>query len=157
MDEKEFAARIWEMRQTLFRICFAQLPSPHDREDAVQEALARAWKKRGQLREDHYLQTWLVRILLNVCHDMQRRSQRFVPAAELEPPAQDAAEDGALREALLALPEKYRLPILLHYIEGYPIQQVAKMLRIPEGTAKTRLSRGRQQLKERLHEEVLAP
>lgn len=130
MDEKEFAARIWAMRQTLFRICFSQLPSAQDREDAVQETLARAWRKRGQLREEGYLQTWLVRILLNVCHDMQRRGQRMVPTAEIELPVQDTSPDGALREALLAL---------------------------PENTVKTRLSRGRQQLKERLHEEVLDP
>ena len=157
MDEKEFAARIWAMRQTLFRICFSQLPSAQDREDAVQEALARAGRKRGQLREEGYLQTWLVRILLNVCHDMQRRGQRMVPTAEIELPVQDTSPDGALREALLALPEKYRLPILLYYLEGYSLRQVAQMLRIPENTVKTRLSRGRQQLKERLHEEVLDP
>lgn len=157
MDEKEFAARIWAMRQTLFRICFSQLPSAQDREDAVQEALARAWRKRGQLREEGYLQTWLVRILLNVCHDMQRRAQRMLPTAEIELPVQDTSPDGALREALLALPEKYRLPILLYYLEGYSLRQVAQMLRIPENTVKTRLSRGRQQLKERLHEEVLDP
>ncbi len=157
MDEKEFAARIWAMRQTLFRICFSQLPSAQDREDAVQEALARAWRKRGQLREEGYLQTWLVRILLNVCHDMQRRGQRMVPTAEIELPVQDTSPDGALREALLALPEKYRLPILLYYLEGYSLRQVAQMLRVPENTVKTRLSRGRQQLKERLHEEVLDP
>ena len=157
MDEKEFAARIWAMRQTLFRICFSQLPSAQDREDAVQETLARAWRKRGQLREEGYLQTWLVRILLNVCHDMQRRGQRMVPTAEIELPVQDTSPDGALREALLALPEKYRLPILLYYLEGYPLRQVAQMLRVPENTVKTRLSRGRQQLKERLHEEVLDP
>lgn len=157
MDEKEFAARIWAMRQTLFRICFSQLPSAQDREDAVQEALARAWRKRGQLREEGYLQTWLVRILLNVCHDMQRRAQRMVPTAEIELPVQDTSSDGALREALLALPEKYRLPILLYYLEGYSLRQVAQMLRVPENTVKTRLSRGRQQLKERLHEEVLDP
>ncbi len=157
MDEKEFAARIWAMRQTLFRICFSQLPSAQDREDAVQETLARAWRKRGQLREEGYLQTWLVRILLNVCHDMQRRGQRMVPTAEIELPVQDTSPDGALREALLALPEKYRLPILLYYLEGYSLRQVAQMLRIPENTVKTRLSRGRQQLKERLHEEVLDP
>lgn len=157
MDEKEFAARIWAMRQTLFRICFSQLPAVQDREDAVQEALARAWRKRGQLREEGYLQTWLVRILLNVCHDMQRRGQRMVPTAEIELPVQDTSPDGALREALLALPEKYRLPILLYYLEGYSLRQVAQMLRVPENTVKTRLSRGRQQLKERLHEEVLDP
>ncbi len=145
------------MRQTLFRICFSQLPSAQDREDAVQEALARAWRKRGQLREEGYLQTWLVRILLNVCHDMQRRGQRMVPTAEIELPVQDTSPDGALREALLALPEKYRLPILLYYLEGYSLRQVAQMLRVPENTVKTRLSRGRQQLKERLHEEVLDP
>ena len=123
----------------------------------MQEALARAWRKRGQLREEGYLQTWLVRILLNVCHDMQQRGQRMVPTAEIELPVQDTSPDGALREALLALPEKYRLPILLYYLEGYSLRQVAQMLRIPENTVKTRLSRGRQQLKERLHEEVLDP
>ena len=155
MDEKEFAARIWAMRQTLFRICFSQLPSAQDWKDAVQESLARAWRK--QLREEGYLQTWLVRILLNVCHDMQRRGQRMVPTAEIELPVQDTSPDGALREALLALPEKYRLPILLYYLEGYSLRQVAQMLRVPENTVKTRLSRGRQQLKERLHEEVLDP
>ena len=95
--------------------------------------------------------------MLNVCHDMQRRAQRMVPTAEIELPVQDTSPDGALREALLALPEKYRLPILLYYLEGYPLRQVAQMLRIPENTVKTRLSRGRQQLKERLHEEVLDP
>lgn len=81
----------------------------------------------------------------------------MVPTAEIELPVQDTSPDGALREALLALPEKYRLPILLYYLEGYSLRQVAQMLRIPENTVKTRLSRGRQQLKERLHEEVLDP
>lgn len=158
MEEQEFAERIWDARQTLFRVCWAQLASAHDREDAIQETMVRAWHKRGQLRQTEYLQTWLIRILLNVCHDMQRRNRRIVPVEEAPffcfP--QDG-QDADLREVLRALPEKFRMPIVLHYIEGYPIRQVAQMLRIPEGTVKTRLTRGKQQLKEQLHEEVFAP
>lgn len=159
MEEQEFAEQIWDVRQTLFRVCWAQLASAHDREDAIQETLVRAWHKRGQLRQTEYLQTWLIRILLNVCHDMQRRNRRIIPVEEAPVSAFEPSEglDADLREALRALPEKFRMPVMLHYIEGYPIRQVAQMQRIPEGTVKTRLTRGKQQLKERLHEEVFAP
>lgn len=154
MEEKEFAARIWEARQTLFRVCRAQLASPHDREDAVQETLERAWRKRKQLRSDAYLLTWLIRILLNVCHDMQRSGKRIVPVEQIELSGEERNQDGALRDALGALEERYRLPVMLHYIEGYPVRQVAQMLRLPEGTVKTRMKRGRQKLEAILNEEV---
>ena len=68
---------------------------------------------------------------------------------------EDPAEHLKLRRALFQLREKEREPIVLHYIEGYSVKQVAKILRIPVGTVKTRLMRGRSQLKAILHEEVL--
>lgn len=153
MDHQQFANAIIAHTQTLYRVAYAQLPQPSDREDAVQETLKRAWEKRRQLRSDAYLQTWLIRILLNVCHDIQRQQKRVLLQPDMAPAAGEEPPD--LGDALRSLEEKYRLPILLHYIEGYPVNQVAAMLRLPAGTVKTRLRAGRERLRDMLQEEVL--
>ena len=150
MDSQEFAERIVALTQTLYRVAYAQLPQKSDREDAVQEALRRAWEKRRQLKHPEYLQAWVIRILLNVCHDMQKK--RSLPGAAYRPP--ERGEEPDLKEALWALEEKYRVPILLHYIEGYTVAEVAGILRLPQGTVKTRLRAGRERLKAMLREEV---
>ena len=85
---------------------------------------------------------------------MQRSGKRIVPVEQIELSGAERNQDGALRDALGALEEKYRLPVVLHYIEGYPVRQVAQMLRLPEGTVKTRMKRGRQRLEAILNEEV---
>ena len=59
-----------------------------------------------------------------------------------------------LVECLFRLEERERMPVLLYYIEGYDIRQIASILRIPQGTVKTRLQRGRSQLKAICREEV---
>lgn len=157
MTSDAFAQGILAMRQMLYRITCTQLERQADREDAVQEAIRKAWEKRGSLRDERHLQTWVVRILLNECHNMQRRNGRCMPVEEVYGAAQAAPPDRAaeLRLALAALDERYRLPILLHYIEGMPIRQVARTLRVPVGTVQSRLARGRNLLKTALAEEVL--
>ena len=151
MTDEEFAERVTAMTQTLYRVCYAQLAQACDREDAVQEALRKCWQKRGQLRDARYLQTWVIRVLLNECHNIQRRSARTQPSARL--PERAAAPHpqpmGATRvgEALLELDEKLRMPLVLHYMEGYSVADVAAALRLPQGTVKTRLRRGREELK----------
>ena len=66
MDKDEFARRAREATQSLYRVACAYLASPPDRDDAVQEALLRAWEKRRTLREEQYFKTWLTRILIRV-------------------------------------------------------------------------------------------
>ena len=83
MSDEEFAERVTAMTQTLYRVCYAQLSQACDREDAVQEALRKCWQKRGQLRDARYLQTWVIRVLLNECHNIQRRAARLQPCATL--------------------------------------------------------------------------
>ena len=73
MDKDEFSRRARDATQSLYRVACAYLASPPDRDDAVQEALLRAWEKRRTLREEQYFKTWLTRILIRVCVDMQRR------------------------------------------------------------------------------------
>ncbi len=126
-----------------------------EEEDAVQEAVLRAWRKRDGLREPRYFNTWFIRILVNVCHDIQRRHGRVIPMeTPPEPPPRRDDRVQALREAMDALEEKTRLCLLLHHIEGYSVKEVAAMLNIGESAVKQRLMRGRRKLRELLSEEV---
>ena len=155
MTGEAFAKAVTEMTQTLYRVSCSQLPNEADREDAVQEALRRAWEKRGSLRNEEYLRTWVVRILLNVCHDIQREGKRMIPAEEIPGPDVPSAEEPVdLKECLLRLDERERIPILLYYLEGFDIGEIAAVLRIPRGTVKSRLHRGRDQLRTICREEV---
>jgi len=155
MTGTEFARRVTELTPMLYRICFMQLHSPADREDAVQEAIFRAWKKQHTLRHEEYFNTWLVRILINVCHDIQKKQKRIIPVDTIpEPPSEGASRDEELRYALAALDEKLRLPVLMHYIEGYSVREVADMLGLGVSGVKLRLMRGRKQLRDLLSEEV---
>ena len=158
MTGEAFTKAINEMVQTLYRVSCSQLSIEADREDAVQETLRRAWEKRASLKNDHHLQTWVIRILINVCHDIQRERQRLIPTEKISEPAIHAPTDTVdLRNCLFQLDERERIPIMLHYIEGYEVREIAAILRIPQGTVKSRLDRGRRQLKDICREEVFEP
>jgi len=158
MTGEAFTKAINEMVQTLYRVSCSQLSIEADREDAVQEALRRAWEKRASLKNDHHLQTWVIRILINVCHDIQRERQRLIPTEKISEPVIHAPTDTVdLRNCLFQLDERERIPIMLHYIEGYEVREIAAILRIPQGTVKSRLDRGRRQLKDICREEVFEP
>lgn len=149
MDEQAFTQRVTRSRDKLFRIAYAILHNEQDCADALQEALLRAWANVGKLREERYFDTWLVRILINECKRLcaARRRHPVAPADAGPPP-----EDPELGDALKALDEKYRLPIVLHYLEGYSLEEIAWLLRIPAGTVKSRMHAGRRALKAMLEE-----
>ena len=154
MTSDEFARRITAMTQTLYRISRTMLASGADREDAVAEAIRRAWEKRGSLRDERYVETWVVRILINVCRNVSRRRGREVPVETLPERVAPQGGDPDLRQAVALLPENLRLPIILHYTEGYEVDEIARMLRLPSGTVKTRMRKARALLKAMLSEEV---
>ena len=108
------------------------------------------------LREERYMQTWVIRILLNECDRIRRKNARVVPMEDVRA-VQAGSGKGALKQAILDLEESLRLPILLYYIEGYNVAEVSRMLRLPQGTVKSRLSRGRKQLRTMLEDEVFEP
>ena len=155
MTNEAFTEAIIRMTPTLYRIARGQLMIEADQQDAVQEAIRRSWEKRENLKDERYLQTWVIRILLNACHDIQRHEKRVYPVSEIPDRPLDAPEFVDLRGALLQLKEKYRVPVILHYIEGYEIRHVSEILKIPASTVKTRLMRGRARLRDILNEEAL--
>lgn len=153
MTSDEFSEKIIAMMQTLYRISYAQLAQSCDRDEAVQECLCKAWQKRHQLKNEHYMQTWVVRILINECRNIDRKRKREIPTQELPMRVISPNVDIELHDALLHLDDTLRLPILLYYMEDFRVSEIANILRLPQGTVKTRLQRGRRELKKFLSEE----
>ena len=158
MTNEAFTEAIIRMTPTLYRIARGQLMIEEDQKDAVQEAIRRSWEKRTGLKDERYLQTWVIRILINACHDIQRHSKRECPVSEIADSTAcltEREDHSELRDALFRLKDKYRIPVILHYIEGYDVKHVAAILEIPVSTVKTRLMRGRSGLRDILKEEAL--
>ena len=143
--------RIIALTGMLYRVTYGLLNNEADREDAVQSAIEKGWRKASSLRDEKKLKAWLTKILINECYTLLRKKKREIPVAELpEPPEAEASPD--LRETVLALPDELRLPIMLHYMEGFSIKEIAAMLRWPQGTVLSRMNRARKQLKNILSE-----
>ena len=155
MTNETCTTAVIRMTPTLDRIARGQLLIEADQQDAVQEAIRRSWEKRNSLKNERYLQTWVIRILLNVCHDIQRHGKREFPIKELPDRPLAAPDYIDLRDALFRLKEKERVPVILQYVEGYEVKHVAEILKIPVNSVKTRLMRARAHLREILNEEAL--
>ena len=151
MDKEEFTRAVLEYESTLYRVAKSMLGSEADCADAAQNALLRAWEKQHTLRDTAYFKTWLTRILINECRAMLRQRARFVPLEEEAAEGEIAPErDSGLYEAVMGLDVKYRVPFVLYYIEGFRTREIASMLKLPEGTVKTRLRRAREILRTEL-------
>ena len=147
MDAVTFQTEAMRCERLMYHVGYSILHNDQDCADAVQEALARAWARRGRV-EAAYFRPWLMRIVINECHTIGRKRQRVVLVDEVEQPA-PAFEppDERLKQALSAVPEKLKVPLLLHYLEGFSVAEVAQILRIPQGTVKSRLHHARKRLR----------
>ena len=148
MTNEDFAQHIVAMQGTLYRVTCAILRDHHDREDAVQSAIEKAWRKRGTLRDESRMQPWITRILVNECYLILRRCKRVIPVETIpDGPAPESA-DPDLYRFFTSLPDTLRLTMVLHYLEGWDVKDVARIQRIPVNTVKSRLMRGREKIKE---------
>lgn len=150
MDKERFTQLALAQQRRMYRIAVSYTASSADAEDAMQEALLRAWDKRNSLRDESLFATWLTRILINECKTLFRKRRRQLPVSGLPslstPPEDERAAQ--VRQTLFAMPERYRVPLVLNLLEGYTMQEIAEMLRLSLGTVKTRIARGKRLLKE---------
>ena len=154
LTKEEFARRAQDMERKMYRVTCAYLKEEQDRLDAAQEALLKAWKGRGKLKNPEYFDTWLIRILIRECVNIQRHQKRMTPVEHLPEKAAETGESAPVREAILALRENQRLPVVLYYMEGYTVEEIAKTMRLPKGTVCSRLARAREQMKQYLTKEA---
>lgn len=153
MNQREFAEQVTAMQGSLYRVAASYLRGESDRLDAVAETIAKAWERRQTLRDKSLFATWMTRILIRVCVDIQRRQKRLIPTDDVaEKPAEDE-KIAALREAIDSLPQKARTMIVLHYMEGYDVREIAKMMGMTKGAVCAGLSRARDKLRAYLEED----
>ena len=142
-----------EYSPMLLRLASTRLRDPADAEDAVQEVFLKLLTAGPQFRDAGHERAWLIRATLHRAADLRRlAANRNLPLEEAALAAAPEPER-ALRDAVLALPEKYSAVIHLHYYEGYSIREIAKLLGVPAPTVGTRLARGRERLRQLLKED----
>jgi RNA polymerase sigma-70 factor, ECF subfamily len=150
MGDESFAAFYSASYRRLLGQLFAVTGDLAEAENLLQEAYARAFARWTQVRAYDFPEAWVRRVALNLAAMAARRLRRRAvallrlgpppPVPELSPELLD------LHEALRALPLGQRQVIVLHHLAGLPVEEVARELRVPTGTVKSRLTRGRRAL-----------
>lgn len=153
MDNTMFEKLVLQNEQKLYRISMSMLKNEADAQDAVHDAILKAYKNLGSLKKEEYFSTWLVRILINCCNKQLKENSRRFDIGDTLP---DVASRNnpylsvEVGEAIDSLPSKIRITVILYYIEDFSVKDIKRVLHIPEGTVKSRLSKGRALLKEML-------
>lgn len=144
----------------ILRLCLMYLGDRQLAEDAFQETFVKAWKQHNTFRGESSEKTWLSRIAANTCRDMLRsgwfrmmkRSEPIERLFALCAPGQEDHSD--VRDAVLALPGRYREVIVLYYDQEMTLKEIAELTGMPVNSVSTRLRRARALLKKALGEEV---
>jgi RNA polymerase sigma-70 factor (ECF subfamily) len=143
-------------KQAVFGVALHILGRPADAEDATQDAFIRAYQSLRTFDVNRKFSTWLFTVAANICKNKLRREKFFSPLRHVsklaggKDPAHVVAHDERhqiLRDALQELDEGYRLPIVLRFYQELDYKEIAEILDLPEGTVKTRLHRGKLELK----------
>lgn len=154
MRDEEFAARIEKSRNKLYKIAMMYTSSHSQAVDALDEAVYKALCNLKKLRRMEYFDTWMTRILINVCHNERKRQKRLQRLSELPETAAEQFDALPLKEAIRRLPQNLQDIVILRYFSGYTLAQTAQLLEIPQGTAATRQRKALQLLRLELDEEV---
>ena len=154
MTNDEFAQKILKIRSRLYRTALLYLGNETLALDVVDETVYKALRGRWKLRQQEYFDTWITRILINECHNEQRRQSRILLMEELPETATEEFDALPLKEALLKLPKDLKDVIILRYFTGYTLKETAQALKIPSGTAATRQRTALKLLRLELSEEV---
>jgi RNA polymerase sigma-70 factor (ECF subfamily) len=150
---REFGARLVESSTLAFRVAYSVLRHREDAEDVAQEVFARAHGRMRQLRDRDRFRAWLVRMTWRMALDRRRADRRrtlreqAVAADPVTGSGPDAERAAQLWQAIDELPEKLRLVVVLNAIEGRELREVSALLKVPEGTVKSRLFLARRRLK----------
>lgn len=141
-----FTILMQQHTKDMYRVAIAILMNDEDVADAIQETILDCWERIETLREERYFKTWLTRILINNCYDIRRKHENLAPIEEYEPPGVEDSYNLELKEALAALEEIYRIPMLLYYGQGWKTKEIGELLHVSTSTIQTRLARGREKL-----------
>ncbi len=156
--EKDISAAYKKYSDMLFRIALMHTGNENDAMDCVQDVFLKYMDKNILYFSQEHEKAWFIRATVNRCHDLFRKNSirnhgELSEAENVSYKEHFSEESYGVLDALERLPEKSRTVVILHYLEGYSVEETAKMLRIGASAVKMRLKRGREELKSLLKEE----
>lgn len=160
MTKEQLGNVILDSQHQMYATAKSILKDDHDCADAIQETIVKAFAKLDTLRKDQFVKTWLMRILMNECYNICRKSEKILPIdqymEQIETPQRESQNYGELYDAVQELGEELRTPVVLYYVEDFSCREIAEMLDISEGAVQKRLARAREKLKNRLQKKEAA-
>lgn len=145
--------------ENLYRFAFSLAGNADDAAELTQETYVRLLTKGGQLRDRAKVKTWLFTTLYRVFTGWRRHATRFqhleIVSVEHELPAvtpgiADEVDGESVMETALELEERFRAPLVLYYLQSLSYREIAQVLDVPIGTVMSRLSRGKDILRQRM-------
>ena len=142
MKREQLGQLILASEDSMYHVAKSLLYNDADCQDAIQEAIAKAFDKIGTLKQDTYAKTWLLRILINERYGIMRKEKKIISleVCEQEEPWMERQDYSDLYEALMGLTEEARLAVTLYYMEGYNIREIARMTKVTESAARMKVS-----------------
>lgn len=147
-DKAAFSLLIDCHRLALYRVAKGILKSDFDAADAIQETIISAYTNIRKLKNDEYFKTWLIRILINECKKIIRKSNKIISIEKTKEQAvlDVYPSDNMTTDYIKMLDLSLRQVTVLYYYENFSVKEIAAILRIFQGTVKSRLSRARKEL-----------
>ncbi|MGL6235879.1 MAG: RNA polymerase sigma factor SigM [Segniliparus sp.] len=161
-DKRAFAKLFQRHYNRMWAVALRTCFNAEEAAEAIQDAMLSAHQAAPSFRGDAAVSTWLHRIVVNACLDRARRQRSRLSAIPLpeedeldrsalrQHPTSDTALSLAVRDALATLPYEHRVVLVAVDVEGYSVEEVARMLDIPQGTVKSRCARARAKLAKQL-------
>ncbi len=154
-DQESFRVLVTRYQRMVAGVAWRYGVRRDDIEDLVSDVFVKVYRNLNRYRPDHPFSTWLYRLSVNHVVDHKRRSHREAGRTEMPEQVADTAPSAGedvlgeerasiLRGALASVDLRYREALTLVYVEGLKVEEVARVLAVPEGTVKTRLMRGRE-------------
>jgi RNA polymerase sigma-70 factor (ECF subfamily) len=149
-DKEAFGRLIESNKVSMYRIALSILKNKEDIEDAIQNSIIKAYEGIIYLKKNQYFKTWLIRILINECNGILKINNKIIHMEDMNKDLGVTQDFSSIEiiEIVNCLEEDLKIVITLFYYEDVSQKDIAKILDIPEGTVRSRLSRARSKLNE---------
>lgn len=154
MEKEEFIQCIRENKGKMYAAAYSILKNHSDVEDVIQDAIINAYRKINTLKNDEKFSSWMMRIVINQSKMYIRKNSRlqFVESMEQEREQITEADDVNIWDLVMSLKSELSTVVILYYAQGYKVKEISEIMKIPEGTVKSRLAKAREILKKELEE-----
>jgi RNA polymerase sigma-70 factor, ECF subfamily len=148
-DKEAFNILVQENLKSLYIVARGMLNSEYDIEDAFQNTILKAYEKISGLKNEEFFKTWLTRILINECNNIIRKNKKvtYIEDSQINNEVyEDKYKNIDLIRAIDSLGSDLRITMWLFYFDDMSIEEISNALKIPKGTIKSRLNRGREKI-----------